>query len=196
MMKPYMPAESDLPVRCIKWQTGWISPCVAYLCSPAAEFACGKWRIYDFEVHPFCSLEDDKISALSPVTGGDAENITLSYRYLVLAVSRRKRIHHGLRVHTKPWQRALLSPSPHLLTSTPSPHVVRLSRHAYAAARSGNATTDLPRRRAHLHLTTWDCNQESACIMSLDSAVRRCNRRPIEVCCAANLAQDELRCRT
>lgn len=45
--------------------------------------------------------------------------------------------------------------------------------------------------RAHLHLATWDWNQESACIMPLDSAVRRCNRRPIEVCCAANLAQDE-----
>ena len=51
---------------------GSILPCVAYLCAPAAEFVCSKWRIYDFEVRPFCSLEDDKISALNPVTGGDA----------------------------------------------------------------------------------------------------------------------------
>jgi hypothetical protein len=56
----------------------------------------------------------------------------------------------ALPVHRKPWQRALISisASPHFHTS--SPHVVRLSRHAYAAARSGNSTTDLARRLGNL----------------------------------------------
>ena len=88
MMESCMPAESDLPAWYIQW-VRYRRVCLISVQS-AAEFACSKWRICDFEVHPFGSLEDDTIHALSPVTGGDAENMILSYRYPVLAGSRKK----------------------------------------------------------------------------------------------------------
>jgi len=136
--------------------------------------------------------------------------IAMKIRYSLLAVSRKG--NSSWYCNMKSWQRALLSPSPHLLTFAPKtsrPHVplvVRLSRHAYAAARSGSITRDLSGRLgnlslvssctcAHLHSTTWDWNQESACIMSLDSGIRRCNARPIEVCRPTSLGQDKLPCR-
>ena len=113
----------------------------------------------------------------------------------------------ALPVHRKPWQRALISisASPHFHTSSPCrPPIstrLRSCQIGQCNQRSRRKTRQsiagfVMHMRAHLHLTTWDWNQESACIVSLDSAVRRRNRRPIEVCCAANLAQDELRCRT
>jgi hypothetical protein len=57
MMESCMPAESDLPAWCIQW----VRYCRVWLISvqSAAEFACSKWRICDFEAHPFGSLEDD-----------------------------------------------------------------------------------------------------------------------------------------
>jgi hypothetical protein len=128
--------------------------CGLSLCSPRRSLHVASGEFVTSKLILLALWKMTQIHALTPVTGGDAETTYHHTDILYLLCREEREIITALSLYTRSLGNVLLSPSPHLLTSTPSPHVVRLSRHAYAAARSGNATTDLARRLGNLSLVS------------------------------------------
>lgn len=183
-----------------------VAVCALSLCSPQRSFAGSEWwRICDLGVHLFCSLEEHQKNASAVVVCNDQDNST----YCVLAESCKGEfiMMLSLTVQIEVLATYSLISSPHLLLTFTSVSAY-LDTPTYTAAISGNTARDLARKLgdslsllssficARLHFTTWDWHQESACTMSLDSAIPRCYGRPIEARHTACLAQDRLRCRT